>query len=66
MYVCLELLSIRAVLSSDVVSLGSLQAISGRQEYALPAAVDLTRFGSVVIWCADFDVGFAGALLDAL
>ena len=47
--------------SSDVegtmfVDLGKLRAFEGSQKYPIPAGVDLKKFPSVVIWCAQFDV----------
>ena len=47
--------------SSDVegtmfVDLGKLRAFQGSQKYPIPAGVDLRKFPSVVIWCAQFDV----------
>jgi Electron transfer DM13 len=38
------------------VDLGGLRAFKGSQRYAIPAAVDLKRFPSVVIWCERFSV----------
>lgn len=52
-----------AVLASQWVSLGSLQSASGAQTYEIPANVDATAYGSVVIWCEDFSVLFAVASL---
>ena len=47
--------------SSDVagtmfVDLGGLRAFEGSQKYAIPDGVDLSKYPSVVIWCAEFDV----------
>ena len=36
------------------VDLGPLAAFKGGQHYAVPAGVDLTRYPSVVIWCAPY------------
>jgi hypothetical protein len=52
-----------AVLSNDFISLGPLQSTAGEQSYVIPADVDPFAWGSVVIWCADFDVGFIAANL---
>jgi len=38
------------------VDLGRLKAFKGSQNYPVPAGVDLTRYGSVVIWCEQFGV----------
>ena len=38
------------------VDLGKLRAFQGSQKYPIPAGVDLKKFPSVVIWCAQFDV----------
>lgn len=47
--------------SSDVaglmyVDLGKLRSFKGSQNYKIPAGVDLKKFPSVVIWCAQFGV----------
>ena len=52
-----------AVLASDWVSLGPLQSPNGAQTYEIPADVDASAYGSVVIWCEDFSVLFAVAPL---
>ncbi|ARZ72086.1 DM13 domain-containing protein [Streptomyces sp. HU2014] len=44
-------------------SLGSLKGNKGDQNYALPAGLDLGRYGSVSIWCDRFDVSFGAAKL---
>src|SRR5574341_910310 len=36
------------------VDLGRLKAFKGSQNYAVPAGVDLRKYGSVVIWCEQF------------
>lgn len=38
------------------VDLGKLRAFKGSQRYPIPAGVDLAKFPSVVIWCAQFGV----------
>ena len=38
------------------VDLGRLRAFKGSQRYAIPAGVDLSKFGSVIIWCEHFSV----------
>ncbi|WP_224816366.1 DM13 domain-containing protein [Hasllibacter sp. MH4015] len=53
-----------AVLASDWVSLGPLQSPNGTQMYEIPADVDVSDYGSVVIWCEDFSVLFAVASFD--
>ena len=47
----------------DVVSLGRLKGNRGDQNYEVPAAVDLKRFASVVIWCDRFNSAFGAAPL---
>ncbi len=48
---------------NDFVDLGPLKANQGNHNYPVPAAVDLARYRSVVIWCRRFSVGFAVAPL---
>lgn len=38
------------------VDLGRLKAFSGSQNYPVPVGTDLADFGSVVIWCEQFNV----------
>lgn len=45
------------------VDLGRLRAFKGSQNYAIPAGVDPSRFGSVVIWCEHFGVLISPAAL---
>lgn len=58
-------------LAGNKVDLGRLRAFTGSQIYAVPAGVDVAEFGSVVVWCKEFDVlispaslTFAGARRD--
>jgi hypothetical protein len=45
------------------LDLGGLKGNIGNQNYELPADVDLSRYRSVVIWCARFHVAFGAASL---
>ncbi|MFF3216274.1 DM13 domain-containing protein [Streptomyces sp. NPDC002886] len=45
------------------VSLGKLKGNKGDQNYALPADVNPSDYGSVTIWCDRFDVSFGAAAL---
>ncbi len=45
------------------VDLGRLRAFRGSQVYRIPDGVDLTEFGSVVIWCEHFGVLISPASL---
>jgi hypothetical protein len=47
------------------VELGTLKATDGAFNYELPAGLDPTAFGSVVVWCKAFEVQFAHAALAA-
>jgi hypothetical protein len=38
------------------VDLGRLKAFKGSQNYPVPAGVDPTQYGSVVVWCEHFSV----------
>ena len=49
----------------DFVDLGSLKGNEGNQNYLVPASVDLSRYGTAVIWCKRFSIGFAVASLAA-
>jgi len=45
------------------VDLGRLKAFKGSQNYAIPAGVNLSTYGSVVIWCEQFGVLISQAAL---
>lgn len=45
------------------VDLGSLKGNIGNQNYEIPADVDVSEFGSVLIYCVPFSVEFASAPL---
>ena len=67
---------LRVVLSTDEASdawkydgrhiLGELKGNIGDQNYTIPADVDLSQFGSVVVWCERFSVAFGAASLDVV
>ena len=45
-----------AVKGTMFIDLGKLRAFEGSQRYPIPAGVDLAKYPSVVIWCAQFGV----------
>lgn len=45
------------------VSLGDLKGNQGNQVYKIPRGVELSRYTSVSLWCARFDVSFGAAEL---
>ena len=51
--------------AKGAVELAPLKADKGNQNYEVPAGVDPTVAGSVVIWCKQFSVLFATAPLDS-
>ncbi|MEO8651164.1 MAG: DM13 domain-containing protein [Hyphomicrobiaceae bacterium] len=54
-----------AVKDQMFVDLGQLRAFKGSQRYAIPAGVDTSKYGSVVIWCEQFSVLISPADLKA-
>lgn len=54
-----------AVAETMFVDLGRLKAFTGSQNYPIPPGVDPTEFGSVVIWCEQFDVLISPARIQA-
>lgn len=44
--------------------IGPLRANSGSQSYPVPAAVDVTAYNEVYIWCEKFSVGLGVARLN--
>jgi hypothetical protein len=45
------------------IDLGRLKAFSGSQNYPLPKGLNIERYGSVVIWCEQFNVLISPAAL---
>jgi hypothetical protein len=54
-----------AVKDQMFVDLGQLRAFKGSQRYAIPAGIDLAKYGSIVIWCEHFSVLISPADLKA-
>ena len=52
------------VIDGGFLDLGKLKGNVGNQNYPIPADVDVTDYGSVVIWCELFDVLFSPAALE--
>ena len=46
------------------VDLGRLRSFAGSQKYPIPTGVELSRYPSVVIWCAEFGVLISPADLE--
>ena len=53
------------VKKAGFVDLGSMKGNVGDQNYDVPADVDLSKYQSVTIWCARFNVNFGTAPLSA-
>jgi hypothetical protein len=53
------------VTASEWLTLGPLKGNIGDQNYVLPEGMDISAFKSVVIWCEQFGVLFASAMLEA-
>ena len=51
------------VAATMYLDLGRLRAFKGSQNYPVPGGVDVTRYGSVVIWCEQFGVLISPARL---
>ncbi|NJL82084.1 MAG: DM13 domain-containing protein [Chloroflexaceae bacterium] len=47
----------------DYITLAPLRSFTGAQRYEIPPQVNLADFGSVAIWCGDFNVTFGYAPL---
>ena len=45
----------------DFVELGRLKGNVGSQNYEVPSTVDVSRYGTAVIWCKRFSVPFGAA-----
>ena len=46
------------------IDLGRLRAFKGSQKYSIPVGVDLTKYPTVVVWCAEFGVLISPADLE--
>lgn len=53
-----------AVHKTMYIDLGRLRAFKGSQVYKIPAGVDLKNYGTVVIWCRQFNVLISPAKLE--
>lgn len=53
------------VTTAGFVEVGALKGNQGDQNYDIPAAVDLTKYHTVTIWCRRFGVNFGSAPLGA-
>ena len=47
--------------ASDFIDIGRLKANNGNQNYEVPEGTDLTKYGTVLIWCKAFSVLFGSA-----
>lgn len=52
------------LLEEDYVVLAPLTAITGTQQYAIPAEVNVDEYQSVAIWCQAFNATFGAAALN--
>jgi hypothetical protein len=50
----------------DYISLGSLKANRGDQNYQIPPGTDLERYDHVLVWCKPFGVLFGSAQIQPL
>ena len=50
--------------ASGALNLGALKATDGNFNYDIPAGTDISQFGSVTVWCRQFDVTFAVATFE--
>ncbi len=51
------------IIDNAYVALGVLKSNTGDQTYEIAADVDLSKYGSVVIWCEQFNKLFSAAIL---
>ena len=58
-----EVLPSTNVAKTMFIDLGRLRAFKGSQNYDVPAGVDVTKYGSVVVWCEQFGVLISPARL---
>lgn len=53
------------VIDGGYIDLGKLKGNVGNQNYDIPEGIDVSEYGSVVIWCELFDVLFSPAAFTA-
>jgi hypothetical protein len=58
-----EVLPSTNVAKTMFVDLGRLKAFKGSQNFDVPAGVEVAKYGSVVVWCEQFDVLISPAKL---
>jgi len=51
---------------NNFIDLGALEEFRGDQTYLVPSGTDLAVYRSIVIWCADFSVGFVVAPIEVV
>jgi hypothetical protein len=51
---------------SNFVNVGKLKANNGNQNYDIPAATDLSKYDTILIWCRPFSVLFGSAELNSV
>ncbi len=52
--------------TSNFVNVGKLKANNGNQNYDIPAATDLSKYDTILIWCRPFSVLFGSAALNSV
>lgn len=50
----------------NYITLDTLESFDGEQRYAIPAGVEVEEYGSVAIWCREFNVTFGYAPLTGM
>ncbi len=50
-----------AIAEGDYITVAMLKSFDGAQRYALPADIDISQYGSIGIWCREFNVTFGYA-----
>ena len=51
---------------SNFVNVGKLKANNGNQNYDIPAATDLSKYDTILIWCRPFSLLFGSAELNSV
>ena len=52
-----------SIAEESYITLAPIQSFTGTQRYAIPNDVDLDEYGSVAVWCEEFNVTFGYAQL---
>ncbi|MEM7761599.1 MAG: DM13 domain-containing protein [Cyanobacteria bacterium P01_A01_bin.40] len=51
------------IVEGEYLTISPIQSLTGAQRYTVPEGVDLDEYGSVAVWCEEFNITFGYAQL---